>query len=147
MKKSRSVGGVVISSKGQVLVVSQHGTSWSLIKGTVEDGEDDKTTALREFKEESGITKVNFIKKLGTYERYAIAKDGGEDKSEYKTITFYLCTTPELDLQPEDPENPEAIWVNADKVTELLTHPKDKAFYESVKPEVVNYIADNSNTT
>ncbi len=143
MKESRSVGGVVISTKGQVLVVSQHGTSWSLIKGTVEKGEDDKTTALREFKEESGITKVNFVKKLGTYQRFAIAKDGGEDKNEHKTITFYLCTTPELELQPEDPENPEAVWVNPEDVTELLSHPKDKAFYESVKQEVIDFISDS----
>lgn len=103
VKQSRSIGGVVISREGKILVVSQHGTSWSLIKGTVEPGEDDKATALREFKEESGITKVKFIKNLGTYERHKIAEDGSEDKLELKTITIYLCTTPELILKPETP--------------------------------------------
>ena len=140
MKRSRSVGGVVVSKKGEILVVSQYGTSWSLIKGTVERGEDDKTTASREFKEEAGITNVTFIRELGTYERYVIAKDGSEDKSEWKTITIYLCKTPEEILKPEDPENPEAIWVNPNKVTELLTHPKDKEFYESVKQQVIDFI-------
>jgi ADP-ribose pyrophosphatase YjhB (NUDIX family) len=145
MKHSRSVGGVVVSTKGQILVVSQHGTSWSLIKGTVEEGEDDKTTALREFKEESGITKVEFIRKLGTYERHVLAKDGNEDTSQWKTITFYLCTTPEEVLKPEDPHNPEAVWVDPRKVTELLTHPKDKEFYESVKQQVIEFIEKKTN--
>ncbi|HSW37844.1 MAG TPA: NUDIX domain-containing protein [Candidatus Saccharimonadales bacterium] len=140
MIKSQSAGGVIINPKGQVLVVSQHGTSWSLPKGTLEPGEDHKTAALREFEEETGITDVTFIKELGTYERYKIAKDVSEDKSEWKTITIYLCTTPEEELKPIDPENPEAHWVEPDKVADLLTHPKDIEFYRSVQPEVEGYI-------
>lgn len=140
IQKTHSVGGVVIGPTKQVLVVSQHGTSWSLIKGTVEAGEDDKATARREFKEESGITTVDFVKKLGSYERFAIAEDGSEDTSEWKHITIYLCTTPEEHLKPEDPDNPEAIWVDPQKVADLLTHPKDKEFYKNVLPQVLDYI-------
>lgn len=144
MKHTRSAGGVVINPKGQILVVSQHGTSWSLVKGTLENNEDDKTAALREFEEESGITDVTFIRKLGTYERYAIAKDGSEDTTEWKTITFYLCTTSEQELRPIDPENPEARWVEPDQVVFLLTHPKDKEFFTKVLPKVKAFIESRS---
>lgn len=146
MDRIRSVGGVVIGPSKKVIVVSQHGTSWSLIKGTVEQGEDDITTARREFKEEAGITDIKFIKPLGRYERFTIGIDGSDDKSRPKSITMYLCTTSEEVLEPEDPENPEAIWVEPTKVADQLTHRKDKEFYKSVEQEVLEFIKDLENS-
>lgn len=54
MRHTRSAGGVIINRDGKVLVVSQHGTSWSLPKGKLEDGEDVFEAMKREFKEEAG---------------------------------------------------------------------------------------------
>jgi ADP-ribose pyrophosphatase YjhB (NUDIX family) len=136
MKHSYSAGGVIIGPNRQVLVVSQHGTSWSLPKGTLEKGEDNKTAAIREIKEETGVTQLNFIKELGSYDRTLIGLNGGEDPSQTKTITMYLITTSEEELRPIDPHNPEARWVEPGKVEDLLTHSKDKAFYRSVLGEV-----------
>lgn len=141
MKHTFSAGGVIIGPNNKVAVVSQHGTSWSLVKGTLEDGEDPKTAARREFEEETGITVFEFIKQYPSYDRYIIGKNGGEDKSNLKTITMFLCTTPELELKPQDPENPEALWVNPDKVAQLLTHPNDKAFYKKIQHEVIAFIS------
>jgi len=131
MKKTESAGGVVI--KGNlVLVVSQHGTSWSLPKGHIEEGEDKITAAKREIYEESGITKLKLLKELGTYQRHKMDKYGKEDKNEFKTIFMFLFTTDQEVIKPMDHENPEAKWISKDKVAELLTHPKDKEFYLSV---------------
>jgi hypothetical protein len=47
-------------------------------------------------------------------------------------------------LSPEDPENPEAKWVDPQEVSALLTHPKDKEFYENIKPRVLDFIAARS---
>jgi ADP-ribose pyrophosphatase YjhB (NUDIX family) len=128
-----TAGGVVLNSKGEVLVVSQRGDSWSLPKGHVEEGEDMLTAARREIKEESGVAELQFLKELGTYERYKIGKGGvGEDNSELKRITFYLFTTTEMDLKPEDPHNPEARWMKKEDVGSLLTHPKDREFFVSI---------------
>lgn len=140
MIQTFSGGGVVVNKQGLILAVSQHGTSWSLPKGHIDPGEDAKTAARREIAEESGITRLNFIKKLGSYDRSKIARDGGQDKSERKTITIFLYTTDEQDLKPLDPENPEARWVAPDQVAGLLTHPKDQTFYKSVQPAVINFI-------
>jgi len=136
MKKTTSAGGVVLNPDGHVLVVSQHGTSWSLPKGIIEPGEDEETAALREIEEESGLRNVRIIRKLGEYERFRMNKDGGDDRSGQKHIHIYLCRTEETDLKPIDPENPEARWVKPDDVADLLTHPKDREFYLSVLDEI-----------
>ena len=82
MKKTFTAGGVVLNEKGEVLVVNQRGNSWSLPKGHIDPGEDDLTAAKREIAEESGITELDYIKPLGTYERFRIGKHGGDDTSE-----------------------------------------------------------------
>ncbi len=127
-----SAGGVILSPDNKVLVVNQNGNSWSLPKGHIEYGEDKLTAAKREIYEESGISELHLIRKLGTYERFMIGKDGGEDTGELKTITMFLFTTSQIELQPVDPENPEARWVTKEEVVALLTHEKDKEFFRSI---------------
>ena len=126
---TESAGGVVLNKQGQVLVVSQHGTSWSLPKGHIDPGEDAMAAARREIAEESGVTQLEFVKALGSYERYRIGKHGGEDRSELKKIQIFLFRTNEMTLKPTDADNPEARWVEPEKVAELLTHQKDKEFF------------------
>ena len=132
MSQTESAGGVVIDGEGRVLVVSQHGTSWSLPKGHVEQGEDLLEAARREIYEESGINELELVRELGSYRRYRIGRDGGEDESELKTIHMFLFRTNATELKPLDPENPEAAWVEPSRVAALLTHPKDREFFESV---------------
>ena len=136
MRKTRTGGGVVVNNKGLILVVSQHGTSWSLPKGHVDEGEEEIDAAKREIYEESGIRDLELVKELGTYKRYMIGKDGKEDTSELKTITIFLFKTREEYLNPIDEENPEALWLEKDKVADLLTHLKDKEFFLSIKDQV-----------
>jgi ADP-ribose pyrophosphatase YjhB (NUDIX family) len=136
VKNTKSAGGVVINKKGEILIISQHGTTWSLPKGHIDEGETDIEASKREIYEESGIMKLEFISELGNYKRYKIGKDGGEDKSELKTITIFLFKTDENMLNPIDPENPEARWVPKEKVAELLTHPKDKEFFLSIADKI-----------
>ena len=136
MIQTKSAGGVVLNIVGNILVVSQHGTSWSLPKGHIENEEDLITAAKREIKEESGINQLEFIKELGTYQRYKIAKDGGEDLSELKTITILLFRTTEDNLKPIDPENPVAKWVKKEEVANLLTASKDREFWLSIQGKI-----------
>jgi len=131
-----SAGGVVLNQEGKVLVTSQGGNSWSLPKGHVDPGEDPLQAAIRETKEESGITEVHFIKHLGAYGRYKIGKNAMEDKSEWKVLLFFLFTTQQMELKPPDARHPEARWVHPDEVEGLLTHPKDKAFYKNIRPQI-----------
>jgi 8-oxo-dGTP pyrophosphatase MutT (NUDIX family) len=136
-RETKSAGGIVINTKGEIcLLVSQHGTSWSLPKGHIEEGEDAMAAAKREIYEETGITDLEFIKELGSYQRYKIDKKGQEDLSEFKTIFISLFRTNETLIKPIDPENPEARWVSKEKIADLLTHPKDKEFFLKIKREI-----------
>jgi diadenosine hexaphosphate hydrolase (ATP-forming) len=134
MKKTFSAGGVVLNAQGQVLIVNQRGNSWSLPKGHLEPGEDALSAAKREIYEESGVRSLALVKELGTYQRHKIGPDLKDDLSEEKTITMFLFTTTETDLQPIDPKNPEARWIEKERVSALLTHPKDRAFFQSILP-------------
>ncbi len=136
VKHTKTAGGVVVNGD-KVVVVSQHGNSWSLPKGHVEQGEDEQAAARREIVEETGLTQLDFIKELGQYERYAIGAHGqGEDISKPKTIIMFLFHTRQTLLRAQDPTNPEARWVPKNEVAALLTHPKDKEFFLRIKAEI-----------
>lgn len=136
MKKTQAAGGVVRNTSGQILLVNQNNNSWSLPKGHIDPGEETQTAAEREIYEESGVSALRCIRYLGSYERYRIALDGGDDTSELKEIHMFLFETDQLDLKPVDPHNPEARWLEKEDVASLLTHRKDKVFFESVLSEV-----------
>ena len=102
-------------------------------KGHVEAGEDPLQTAQREILEESGVTSLSLVQVLGVYGRYKIGKNGGEDKNEWKVILIFLFKTKQNDVHPRDPLTPQARWGHPDEVESVLTHPKDKAFYRSIR--------------
>ena len=136
-EEQKSAGGVVVNAKGEILVVSQKGNSWSLPKGIIEDGEDAFSAAKREIYEESGINELELISDFGSYSRFKISKDGkGEDSSVLKTIFMFHFKTVQMDLKPIDKDNPEARWVKKDEVANLLTHPKDKEFFLKIKDKI-----------
>lgn len=136
MKRTESAGGVVLNRRGEVLVVSQHGTSWSLPKGHIEAGEERLAAARREIYEEAGVTDLEFVRELGSYERFRISSAGREDEAELKTIHLFLFRTAQDELRPVDPENPEARWVAREQVAGLLTHDRDREFFRRVLAEL-----------
>ena len=133
MRKTHSAGGVVTNREGEVLVVSQRGTSWSLPKGHIDPGESALVAAKREIYEESGIRDLEFVRELGSYERHKIGVNGGDDRSELKVITMFLFRTSEKALKPVDPDNPQAKWLEKSKVANLLTHRKDREFFHRIE--------------
>lgn len=138
--KTKSAGGVVLNSDGQVLVVSQHGHSWSLPKGHTEPNETGLETAYREIYEETGVSQLELLKELGTYSRYKISITQGDDTSELKEITLYLFKTTQINLKPIDPNHPQAKWVTIEEVPKLLTHSRDKEFFIKLIPTIQEYI-------
>jgi ADP-ribose pyrophosphatase YjhB (NUDIX family) len=132
MMHTESAGGVVLNAEGRVLLVSQHGTSWSLPKGHLEGGESPLEAARREIYEESGVSRLELVRPLGSYSRHRLGADGGEDLSELKTIHLFLFRTDESDLAPRDADNPEARWVERETVAGLLTHARDREFFAAV---------------
>lgn len=132
MKKTQSAGGVVLNALGEVALVKNGTDFWGFPKGHIDPGEDEITAARREITEETGLTQLELVRKIGSYVRYRGLPGGGEDPSELKDIHMFLFTTTEEKLEPQDPMNPEARWAEAKNVAEMLTNQKDRDFFLSV---------------
>jgi len=130
----------VLESGGKMLLVQQHGNSWSLPKGRVEEGESPLQAAKREIFEETGISNLEYIKELGSYERYSIGKDGVSEKVEegLRKRTVFLFKTTQSNFQTQDPDGEITAvrWVELGEALALLTHPKDVEFLESVRDRI-----------
>ena len=137
MMKTEAAGGIVINSRGEIALVRSGPTFWGFPKGHIDEGENALAAARREVAEETGLKYISFVKELGSYGRYKGTPDGGDDMSEYKTIHMLLFTTKQEELAPTDPGNPEARWVPKAQVGDMLTHPKDREFWERVAPALL----------
>ncbi len=130
-----SAGGIIKGPDGRIVLVNQGSNVWSFPKGAVEAGEDSLQAAIREIEEETGITDLTLVQLLGSYKRRRIGKGGvGEvlDEPEY-TRTLFFFTTTQAAIRPQEGEIVEVRWVSLDEAYELLTHPKDKEFFNSVR--------------
>ena len=135
-----SAGGIIVGRNGKIVLVCQHGNSWSFPKGHIEEGESALEAARREIFEETGITDAEYIQDLGSYERYSIGKDGtGENRDlGLRRRTFFLFHTKETALNPQETEGEvtEARFMTQDEALTMLTHPKDREFFESVRDTI-----------
>ena len=131
INKTITAGGIIVNEYKEVVIVNQNHDSWSLPKGHVEDNETFLETAKREIYEETGLCDLEFIKELGSYERYRISLDGNDDPNELKIIHMFLFKAKKQKLIPIDPNNPEAKWIKPNDVSNYLTHQKDKDFFNN----------------
>lgn len=102
MLEATSCGGVVIF-RGKVLVLYKNIRNkyegWVLPKGTVEPGEDYKETALREVREETGVT-ASIIKYIGKSEyTFNVPQDIVE-----KDVHWYLMMADSYYSKPQREE-------------------------------------------
>lgn len=102
MIEATSCGGVVIY-RGKILTLyksyKHKYEGWVLPKGTVEKGEDYKDTALREVKEEAGVT-ANIIKYVGKSQySFCVPEDTVE-----KDVYWYLMSANSYYSKPQREE-------------------------------------------
>jgi 8-oxo-dGTP pyrophosphatase MutT (NUDIX family) len=86
---------------------------WSLPKGHIEDGETVEQTAVREVKEETGIS-AHVLRPLGNIDYWFVA----ERRRVHKTVHHFLLEAEGGELSDEDVEVTEVAWV---PVAELET--------------------------
>ncbi len=102
MIEAVSCGGIVIH-RGKILLLykNQNGKyiGWVLPRGTVENGETFKQTALREVKEEAGVA-AKIAKYIGKTQ-YTFR---GTDDIVFKTIHWYLMTADSFYCKPQAEE-------------------------------------------
>jgi len=95
MREQKSAGIVLFrnaSNKNEVLLLNYPQGHWDFVKGKVEEGEMPHETALRETKEETGISDIEFINGFEESVEYNF-KFKNEDI--HKTVVFFLAKTNE----------------------------------------------------
>ncbi len=93
MKKERSAGIVLFLEKSEgnrYLLLNYPTGHWDFVKGKIEHGETEHQTALRETKEETGISDLEFIDGFKENINYNFQYEG---ELIYKEVVFFLAKT------------------------------------------------------
>jgi mutator protein MutT len=122
-----SAGGLVVDAdrRHAVLIgrLDRHGRLlWSLPKGHIEDGETVEQTAVREVKEETGIT-ARVLTSLGTIDYWFVA----ERRRVHKTVHHFLLEAIGGELSDEDVEVTEVAWVPVTDLESRLAYTDERA--------------------
>lgn len=126
LKRHFSCGGVVYRShrgKLQFLFVKNLAGRWTFPKGMLELKESREQTALREVREETGLTKLKIVKPLGTSRYWFINRFQPEraGKLVYKTVYWYLMKGAGRPRHQRS-ELADAKWVDADLARQLKSY-------------------------
>lgn len=133
-RRTHSAGGIVIGDHGTIAMV-RHSVSngaWLFPKGRPDPGETDEETARREIAEEAGLTDLELIDDLGTYERYHLNPDGTDDATELKEIHMFLFAAPRGAVAAPSMEMDGAKWVPLQRVIDECGSIADKAWFTRV---------------
>jgi len=117
-----SSGGVVARrTQGTVyiLLIRDPYDKWGLPKGHVENGESSLEAALREVREETGLTRLDPGPSLGTIDWYFRVKGD----LVHKFCDYFLMASPDGDTVPEVSEGiTECRWLPLDEAIEAVTY-------------------------
>lgn len=127
MRKVISAGGIVIRgdniNKKILLTIYTHIKGLGFPKGHVEKGETFEQTALREVAEETGLTELRIVKKLGAYSKIATERDGTFVE---KDIHMYLITSNNLDFHQIAEEQYD--WFDFNEAIKQMAVKEDREF-------------------
>jgi len=139
MREQKSAGIVLFrnaSNKNEFLLLNYPQGHWDFVKGKVELGEIPHETALRETKEETGISDIEFI-------------DGFEESVEYdfrfknedihKKVIFFLAKTNEKKISLSHEHN-DFVWLEYDNALKKTTFRNAKNVLSKANEFLLNVV-------
>lgn len=111
----------VHKESGDILLVHHLAGHWGFPKGHLEKGETVKQAALRELKEETGLTEVT-LRSEPVIKKYSFDKDGVQIE---KTVTYFIGTVDSKEVTIEQDEIQDFTWLPYSQALERLTFSKD----------------------
>ncbi len=134
IKKQTSSGGVIFrnSRKGieVALIAVKNKTVWCLPKGAIDKNEDFQTAAVREVREETGLS-GEVIDEIGKISYWYFSKD--ENVKFNKTVYFYLMEYKSGNTDEHDQEVDDAQWFLIDEAINKLTYKGEKEILQKAR--------------
>jgi 8-oxo-dGTP pyrophosphatase MutT (NUDIX family) len=136
VREQVSAGGVVFrGDKGnaEVVIVSVGGQNrWQLPKGLVDAGESPETTAVREAREEGGVSS-EVVQPIETIEYWYAGLENGIRVRFHKRVHFYLLRYVSGDTKDHDWEVNEARWVPIEDAASQLAFDNERRVMEKAR--------------
>ena len=135
--RQTSSGGVIYRKNGSVgevaLICVRGGRFWCLPKGLIDKGETPEMTAVREVREESGLS-GRILDKLGEINYWYYIQ--GKNAKCRKTVHFFLMEYISGDTGQHDEEVDEAAWFPLDVALEKISFKGDRSILEKAKKKL-----------
>ncbi|MDO6389516.1 NUDIX hydrolase [Pontibacter sp. BT731] len=131
-----SSGGVVfrqgVSGMEVALISVGKPERWQLPKGIVDPGETPEVTAVREVREETGVT-ATLVEKIDTIEYWYVGDKAGQRVRFHKFVHFFLLAYQSGDIGQHDWEVNEARWVDLQAAKALLSFKSERQALEKAE--------------
>ena len=121
MIEAISAGIILVNENGsekQFLLLNYPTGHWDFIKGGIEDGESLQQTAIRETREETGITDIEFIEGFKEEIEYFFR---AENQNVDKKVIFFLAKTNSKNVILSH-EHLDSVWLNYNDALKKLTY-------------------------
>jgi len=120
MREQKSAGIVLFrndSDKNEFLLLNYPQGHWDFVKGKIEQNETSHETALRETKEETGITNIEFVDSFEESVEYDFRF---KKEDIHKKVIFFLAKTNEKNIKLSHEHN-DFVWLEYDDALKKTT--------------------------
>jgi bis(5'-nucleosidyl)-tetraphosphatase len=120
------------SNREFLIIYSKRNSMWGFPKGHIEQEEKERDAALREIREETGLTKLRFIDRFREKDVYPAISTRGifNGREIIKHSTYFLCETDEEKVTADGMEITEFRWLPFYEAQKLLSFESQKAILE-----------------
>jgi 8-oxo-dGTP diphosphatase len=136
VREQISAGGVVFRGNAgsvEVVIVSVGGMNrWQLPKGLVDKGENPEVTAVREAREEAGVSS-EVVQPIETIEYWYAGLENGIRVRFHKRVHFFLLRYLSGDTKDHDWEVNEARWVPIEDAASQLAFDNERRVMERAR--------------
>jgi len=131
MKEERSAGVVIFLEKSEgthFLLLNYPTGHWDYVKGKIEEGENNRQTAIRETREETGISDLEFVEGFEEKINYDFQFEGEVIQKE---VVFFLAKTKTSSVNVSH-EHLDYTWLDYENALKKITYQNAKNILSKV---------------
>ena len=129
------------SNKIKYLLLKHRQGHWAFCKGHKNSGEAKIDTAKRELREETGITKINFLKKSALF-RESYTMKNGYGMKKLKINDYFIAESKKKKVTVDGKEILNYRWCGYDAALNQITFNQSKAVLKKANKLIEEYLND-----